>query len=94
MLQFPLPSKVKISSDVLFQHIGGEYVLLNMNTQKYFGLDEIGALYWKLFTENADLEKAIEKVHLEYSSDVETIKNDLQVFLQRLLAEELITVDR
>jgi hypothetical protein len=32
-----------LPKDVLIKGIGGESVLLNLNNQRYFGLDEVGA---------------------------------------------------
>lgn len=88
-----LPATVKISNDVLFQIMGDEYVLLNMKTEKYFGLDDVAARFWQLFEKDGSTEKAMQRVQLEYTVDEETVKQDLQAFLQKLLAEELVTVE-
>ena len=93
MQQTSLPSKVKISSDILFQQLGDEYVLLNMESEKYFGLDEVAARFWQLLEADSSTQKALETVQAEYEADPETIKEDLRIFLQRLADEKLITIE-
>jgi len=88
-----IPVKVNISNDVLFQNMGEEYVLLNMKTEKYFGLDAVAARFWQLFAENASTENALLQVQSEFEVEEETVKRDLLAFLQKLLAEELVTVE-
>lgn len=89
----PLPAKVYISNDVLFQNMGDEYVLLNMKTEKYFGLDEVAARFWQLFEAGSSTEHAINQVKAEFDVDEETVIKDLKVFLEKLLAEELVTIE-
>ena len=43
--------KVIISPEVLFQEVSGEIVLLDLASESYFGLDEIGARIWALLNE-------------------------------------------
>ena len=43
----------QLSPDVLFQEVSGEMVLLDLNSEQYFGLDEIGARIWSLLESGA-----------------------------------------
>lgn len=43
--------KAIISPEVLFQEVSGEIVLLDLASESYFGLDEIGARIWALLNE-------------------------------------------
>ena len=94
MSHLSLPAKVSISEEVLFQHIDNEFVLLNMVSEKYFGLDEVAARFWTLFTEDSSIQNALEKVQSEFEADPETIKKDLMIFLDRLLEEKLIIIEK
>ena len=40
-----------VSKDVLFQEVAGETVLLDLNSESYFGLDEVGTRIWTLLNE-------------------------------------------
>src|SRR5476651_217271 len=89
----PLPAKVKISDNVLFQQMGVECVLLDMESEQYFGLDEVAGRYWQIFAENGDIEKALVQIQTEYEIDLETLKQDLLIFLDKLEKEKLITIE-
>ena len=44
--------KFSIPGDVLFQDVSGETVLLDMASEQYFGLDEVGTRIWALLNED------------------------------------------
>lgn len=88
-----LPTQIKISNDVLFQVIDNEYVLLQTLTQRYFGLDEVAARFWQLFSDGVDIRPAVDKVLAEYEIDRDTVEKDLGGLLQQLEKDQLITVE-
>jgi hypothetical protein len=91
MSGFVLPSKINISNDVLFQNLDNEYVLLQTQTELYFGLDEVAARFWQLFSEGLSTQTVIEKVLTEYDVDKNTLQVDLAALLQKLESAQLIT---
>lgn len=88
-----LPKKVKISDDVLFQEIDNEYVLLNMKTELYFGLNDIGAKVWQLISQDSATDTLIEKILLEYDVAPDTVASDIAQLLDELNKEELISIE-
>lgn len=88
-----LPKTVKVSDNVLFQQINNECVLLNMESEQYFGLDDVGARIWEILSEDGDTEKAIVKLQAEYDTDAETLRKDLSTLLSELENEKLISVE-
>jgi hypothetical protein len=42
-MQIEKEQKFSVSPEVLFQEVSGEMVLLDLASENYFGLDEIGA---------------------------------------------------
>lgn len=88
-----LPKTVKVSDNVLFQQINNECVLLNMESEQYFGLDDVGARIWEILSEDGDTEKAIAKLQTEYDTDAETLRKDLSTLLTELESEKLISVE-
>ena len=92
MTEISLPKKVQISDNVLFQQISGECVLLNMESEQYFGLDEVGARIWELLAEEEDTQKVLEQLLAEYEVDETTLKQDLSKLLSELETEKLITI--
>ena len=53
-----LKSKIGVPEDVLFNDVGGEAVLLNLETGQYYGLDEVGTRMWSLLAECGQVEAA------------------------------------
>ena len=49
-----LPTQVEISPEALFQELDGETVLLNLQSERYYGLDDVGTRMWQLLAENGD----------------------------------------
>ena len=70
---------------VLFRQLGDEAVLLDLDTQRYFGLDEVGSRLWELLAEDARLSAAREVILQEFDTDAETLDRDLEAFLGQLL---------
>ena len=93
MTNAAFPCKIKISDNVLFQQIGAECVLLDMESEQYFGLDEVAGRFWQIFAEDGDTEKALAQLEAEYEVDETTLRQDLLVFLEKLEKEKLITIE-
>ena len=86
----PLTATVTLRKDVLFQDMGDECVLLNIETEKYFGLSGVGARLWQLFAEDGNVRRALDAIQEEYDVDGDTAERDLRAFLDRLAAAHLI----
>ena len=84
--------EIQLSSDVLVRDRQGEAVLLDLKSQKYFGLDEVGTVIWNLLCEHSRLETVKERLLEEFDVESSRLENDLQRFLHQLETAELITV--
>ncbi len=87
-----LQQKVTISSEVLSQEVDGETVLLDLESEHYFGLDEVGTRIWQLLNETSNLETVFATLLDEYDVDEKQLKKDLQDHLDRLVDACLITL--
>ena len=65
------------SSEVLFQEVGGEAVLLDLASEQYFGLDPVGTRIWDLLDGDTSLDRVHTTLCAEYEADQERIENDL-----------------
>ena len=45
-----LASRVIVPDDVLFQELNGEAVILDLASERYFGLDGVGTRFWELIS--------------------------------------------
>jgi hypothetical protein len=55
MMQPRLADQITVSPEVLFQEVGGEAVLLDLKSESYFGLDDVGMRIWQLLQEQGSL---------------------------------------
>ncbi len=87
-----LPERVIVPPQVLFQELSGEGALLNLATEQYHGLDDVGTQMWKALAATGRPTSAIEQLQAYYAVDRETLHRDLAVFIETLRAAQLLTV--
>jgi hypothetical protein len=78
------------SSEVLFQEIGGESVLLDLASEQYFGLDAVGTRIWSLVDGHASLTAIHHALCAEYDAPADRIRADVLALAQRLLEAGLV----
>ena len=80
------------SDDVLFQELDGEAVLLDLSSEQYFGLDEVGTRIWQLLETQNSLGVIQQTLLDEYEVSEDQLRDDLIGFAQRLNDAGLIKV--
>ena len=85
-------SRIQVPPDVLVSDVGGESVFLNLKTESYFGLDDVGTRMWKLLTENKTVESAYQALLIEYDIDEAQLSSDLDALVQKLVDNGLVEV--
>ena len=88
-----LESRIRVHEDVLFRELGGEAVILNLKSGKYYGLDEVGTRMWALLTQNGQVQPAYHALLDEYDVTAERLRLDLLRFIDELAAHGLLNVD-
>lgn len=86
----PLQGRISIPDGVLVRELQGESVLLNLNSESYFGLDDVGTRMWAVLTGSPSLEAAYETLLSEYDVAPERLQADLRGFVERLAELGLI----
>ncbi len=84
--------KISISESVLVQQLEDESVLLNLDSEQYFGLDDIGTSMWEVINETESVEKAYEQLLTIYEVEPEQLHQDLYNLIEKLIAHELVKV--
>ena len=69
--------KVVASENVLLRELSGEAVLLNLDSEMYFGLDEIGYRMWTVLTASDSIGAAHEQLLSEYEVEPEQLWESL-----------------
>lgn len=79
-----------VSNQIIFRELQGEGVLLNLDTEQYFGLDDIGTRIWSLLASQKDIQEVFDVLATEYDVTPEQLHQDLDGLIQDLIAHGLI----
>lgn len=87
-----LVDRVSVPSHVLIRFLDKESVLLNIETERYFGLDQTGTRMWQLATAAPNVETAVQQLLEEYDVTAEQLRHDMTELLGRLVENGLLQV--
>jgi hypothetical protein len=77
---------------ILVRFLDRESVLLNLETERYFGLDETGTRMWQLATDSPSIDAAYEKLLSEFDVEPELLRSNFLELLNRLVDNGLLQV--
>ena len=92
MQSITLAHRASRSDDVLFQDIGGEAVLLDLASERYFGLNEVGTRIWQLIEAALPLQDVHRALCEEFDAEASQIERDMLALVGALADAGLITV--
>lgn len=75
---------------VLLQQVGGESVLLNVEKERYFGLDPVGTRMWEVLTKASTVEEAYNELLSAYDVEPQRLRQDLEALIDKLVANGLL----
>ena len=84
--------KAVVPEHVLFRELEGESVLLNIETETYFGLDDVGTRMWNALVDADSIQTAYETLLEEYDVGAQTLKKDLADIIARLQEKGLVQI--
>ena len=87
-----LTMRAVVPPHVLIRHLEGESVLLNLDSERYFGLDATGTRMWELVTSQPCIAMALEELQEEYEAEPETLRAHLTELLSKLVENGLLQV--
>jgi hypothetical protein len=64
---------------------------LNLSTQNYYGLDDVGATMWRSILQYGSIEGAITELRSIYGVDEAVLRADLIAIVESLMAANLLT---
>jgi hypothetical protein len=79
-----------VPTHVLVRHLDGESVLLNLESERYFGLDETGTRMLELATTMPSLNVAYERLLEEFEVEPALLHDHLNELLNRLVENGLL----
>ncbi|MGH9743791.1 MAG: PqqD family protein [Candidatus Acidiferrum sp.] len=84
--------RVELPTHVLVRFLDKESVLLNLETERYFGLDETGTRMWQLVTASPSIDAAYRELQNEFDVESEVLRTHLSELLGRLVDNGLLQI--
>ena len=80
---------------VMFRELDGEAVLLNLQNETYYGLDEVGTRMWMLLSTSDSVQAAIDTLLEEFDVASDILEQDMARMINDLKSHGLLeAVDR
>jgi len=78
--------------DVLARELQGQLVVLNLDSETYFGLDSVGTRFWTVLTSTPSVRAAVDLLRDEFDVDPADLEADVCDLIDRLKEEGLVDV--
>jgi len=85
-------ARVTVPPGVMFRDLDGEAVVLELESGRYFGLNETGTRMWLLLQEHGSIESALRALMVEYDVNEERLRKELLSFVDTLSSQRLLQV--
>jgi hypothetical protein len=85
--------RVRVPDDVLISNLQEESVILNLNSERYFGLDDVGTRMFSVLTNSDSIEAAYQSLASEYDVDRQVLRQDLIALIENLLQQGLVAIE-
>jgi hypothetical protein len=82
------------SPDVISQEVSGETVLLDLASEHYYGLDEVGTRIWQLIGKGGDLDTIFRTLLAEYDVSEQRLIKDLDNLVTEIAGLGLVTLEQ
>lgn len=84
--------RAAVPAHVLVRFLEQESVLLNLETEQYFGLDETGTRMWQLVTTSPSMDAAYQELLAEFDVEPELLRANFVELVSRLVDSGLLEV--
>ncbi len=85
--------RVTVPDSVMLREVADEAVILNLDSESYFGLDSVGARMWNALTRSDSIQAGFETLLAEYEVDAEQLRQDLDQFMENLIEHGLLELE-
>jgi hypothetical protein len=91
-MQISFSDRVRVPDDVLISRLQEESVILNLDSERYYALDNVGTRFLSVLTTANSIDAAYQSLAEEYDIDREVLRQDLVALIQNLLQQGIIEV--
>ncbi len=85
--------RVTVPDDVLISQLQEESVILNLDSERYYGLDDVGTRMLSVLSTSSTIEAAYELLRDEYDVDDEVLRRDLLSLVEQLVNQGLVKIE-
>ncbi len=89
-MELDLDTRVTVPAGVMFRDLDGEAVLLELETGRYYSLNETGTRMWILLQEHGSVETALQALLDEYDVAEERLRREFLGFVDILAKRRLL----
>jgi len=82
--------RVEISDGVIWRDLGGDVVILNVETGVYFGLDGSGGQIWRELVEHGSVEKTFQSLKQQFDVEPDELRRDLDALVNQFVQKRLV----
>jgi hypothetical protein len=82
--------RVAVPDGVLISQLQEESVILNLESERYYGLDDVGTRFLTVLTSSESIEAAHETLSREYDVDPIVLRDDLLALVEKLVDQGLL----
>jgi hypothetical protein len=82
--------RVEISDGVIWRDLGGDVVILNVETGVYFGLDGSGGQIWRELVKHGTIEKTFQSLKQQFDIEPDELRRDLDALVDQFVQKRLV----
>jgi Coenzyme PQQ synthesis protein D (PqqD) len=82
--------RVRVPDDVLISNLQEESVILNLDNERYYGLDNVGTRFLSVLNTADSIEAAYEVLRDEYAVDAHNLRQDLLELVEDLVGQGIL----
>jgi coenzyme PQQ synthesis protein D (PqqD) len=91
-MEISFSDRVRIPDDVLISRLQEESVILNLDSERYFGLDDVGTRVLNVLNASDSIEAAYGVLLEEYDVDGQVLREDLLALVESLARQGIVKV--
>lgn len=86
-----LDTRLEASPSVVTREIGGEMVLMDLESGNYFGLNPVGGQVWQALEEGKSITELCDQIEQEFDVPREQLQQDVLALAEELVERKLVT---
>lgn len=82
--------RVRVPDGVLISNLQEESVILNLDSERYYGLDDVGTRFLSVLNTADSIEAAFVVLRDEYDVDAQSLRHDLLELVEDLVKQGIL----